>query len=77
MAELPFQVPTSSDSFMGYGPVVPDGYGASYNPHSDIIVFCLSAFHSCETTSTWKLAHSLEDSLNAMKDLLSSRQGKK
>ncbi|XP_023716544.1 choline O-acetyltransferase isoform X2 [Cryptotermes secundus] len=71
------QVPTSSDSFMGYGPVVPDGYGASYNPHSDTIVFCLSAFHSCETTSTWRFAHSLEDSLNAMKDLLSGRQTKK
>ncbi|XP_021925561.1 choline O-acetyltransferase-like isoform X2 [Zootermopsis nevadensis] len=71
------QVPTSSDSFMGYGPVVPDGYGASYNPRSNTIVFCLSAFHSCQNTSTWKLAHSLEESLNAMKDMLSSRHTKK
>ncbi|PSN50570.1 Choline O-acetyltransferase [Blattella germanica] len=71
------QVPTKSDSFMGYGPVVPDGYGASYNPHADTIVFCLSAFHSCETTSTWKFAHSLEESLCAMKNLLSNRQAKK
>ncbi|XP_069671918.1 choline O-acetyltransferase-like isoform X2 [Periplaneta americana] len=68
------QVSTSSDCVMGYGPVVPDGYGASYNLHTDTIVFCLSAFHSCETTSTWKFAHSLEESLSTMKDLLLARK---
>ncbi|KAJ8978412.1 hypothetical protein NQ317_008487 [Molorchus minor] len=36
------QVATSTDSFMGYGPVEPDGYGASYNPKADCIIFCLS-----------------------------------
>ncbi|XP_067010374.2 choline O-acetyltransferase [Anabrus simplex] len=67
------QVPTSLDSFMGYGPVVPDGYGASYNPKKDSIVFCLSAFNSCESTSTWKFAQSLETSLYMMQELLSKR----
>ncbi|XP_049863343.1 choline O-acetyltransferase-like isoform X4 [Schistocerca gregaria] len=68
------QVATATDSFMGYGPVVPDGYGASYNPRSDTITFCLSAFHSCQTTSTWKFAHSLEESLNRMQQLVGNRQ---
>ncbi|CAG9860188.1 unnamed protein product [Phyllotreta striolata] len=64
------QVATSSDSFMGYGPVESDGYGASYNPKSDQIIFCLSAFWSSEITSTSKFAQSLEESLNAMQCLL-------
>lgn len=64
------QVPTTTDSFMGYGPVVSDGYGASYNPKSDSIVFCLSAFHSAETTSTAAFARALERSLLDMRGLL-------
>ncbi|XP_064081549.1 choline O-acetyltransferase-like isoform X2 [Macrobrachium nipponense] len=67
------QVPTLSDSWMGYGPVVPDGYGASYNPHPDYIVFCLSAFNSCEETSTLEFGRSLERALDEMKVLLESR----
>ncbi|XP_050294303.1 choline O-acetyltransferase, partial [Anthonomus grandis grandis] len=64
------QVATNADSFMGYGPVEPDGYGASYNPKSDHIIFCISAFWSSEITSTSKFAQSLEESLNAMQELL-------
>lgn len=64
------QVATSTNSFMGYGPVEPDGYGASYNPKSDSIIFCLSAFWSSEITSTSRFAQSLEESLNAMQTLL-------
>ncbi|CAH0553094.1 unnamed protein product, partial [Brassicogethes aeneus] len=64
------QVATSTNSFMGYGPVEADGYGASYNPKPDSIVFCLSAFWSSEVTSTSKFAQSLEESLNAMQTLL-------
>ncbi|XP_068222978.1 choline O-acetyltransferase isoform X1 [Palaemon carinicauda] len=67
------QVPTLSDSWMGYGPVVPNGYGASYNPHPDYIVFCLSAFNSCEETSTLEFGRSLERALDEMKVLLESR----
>lgn len=64
------QVATTTDSFMGYGPVEADGYGASYNPKSNSIVFCLSAFWSSELTSTSKFAQSLDESLNAMQALL-------
>ncbi|XP_050501870.1 choline O-acetyltransferase [Diabrotica virgifera virgifera] len=64
------QVATSTNSFMGYGPVESDGYGASYNPKTDCIIFCLSAFWSSEVTSTSKYAQSLEESLNIMQSLL-------
>lgn len=64
------QVATSTDSFMGYGPVEPDGYGASYNPKPDCIIFCLSAFWSSEITSSSKFAQSLEESLISMQALL-------
>ncbi|XP_076259622.1 choline acetyltransferase isoform X1 [Rhynchophorus ferrugineus] len=67
------QVATSTNSFMGYGPVEPDGYGASYNPKSDHIIFCLSAFWSSEITSTSRFAQSLEESLNSMQTLLMRR----
>ncbi|XP_065371707.1 choline O-acetyltransferase [Calliphora vicina] len=64
------QVACSTDSFMGYGPVTPKGYGCSYNPHPDEIVFCVSAFYSCEDTSASRYAKSLQDSLDIMRDLL-------
>ncbi|CAH1977426.1 unnamed protein product [Acanthoscelides obtectus] len=64
------QVATTTDSFMGYGPVEPDGYGASYNPKKESIIFCLSAFWSSEVTSTSRFAQSLEESLNIMQSLL-------
>ncbi|KAG5899423.1 hypothetical protein JTB14_033616 [Gonioctena quinquepunctata] len=64
------QVATSTDSFMGYGPVESDGFGASYNPKPDCIIFCLSAFWSSEVTSTSKFAQCLEESLNIMQMLL-------
>lgn len=64
------QVATKINSFMGYGPVVPDGYGASYNPKEDSIIFCISSFYSNENTDTNKFTESLRDGLNSMKDLL-------
>lgn len=64
------QVATGTDSFMGYGPVEPDGLGASYNPKPDCIIFCLSAFWSSEVTSTSRFAQSLEESLLLMQSLL-------
>uniref|UniRef100_A0A7N8WNN5 Choline O-acetyltransferase n=1 Tax=Mastacembelus armatus TaxID=205130 RepID=A0A7N8WNN5_9TELE len=38
------QVPTTMEMFCCYGPVVPNGYGACYNPQSDHIIFCVSSF---------------------------------
>lgn len=57
---------------MGYGPVTPKGYGCSYNPHPDEIVFCVSAFYSAGSTSAPRYAKSLKESLDSMKDLLES-----
>lgn len=60
----------STDSFMGYGPVTPRGYGCSYNPHPDQIVFCVSAFNECPDTSAMRYAKSLQVSLDIMRELL-------
>ncbi|XP_072164689.1 choline O-acetyltransferase-like [Diadema setosum] len=46
------QVLTKLDTFMCYGPVVPNGYGASYNPHEDYILFAISSFKTCEMTDS-------------------------
>ncbi|XP_039301605.1 choline O-acetyltransferase-like [Nilaparvata lugens] len=67
------QVPTTSDCVLGYGPVVPDGYGCCYNPWPNSITFCISAFHSSESTKSSLFAQNLEDSLLAMQELLQSR----
>jgi len=40
------------DSYMGYGAVVPDGYGVSYNLQNDGIIFCIASFFSCNDTSS-------------------------
>ena len=55
---------------MGYGPVCQDGYGASYNPHPDTIVFCLSALKSCDKTSTLDFGRGLERAMDDMKSML-------
>ncbi|XP_065216722.1 choline O-acetyltransferase-like isoform X1 [Planococcus citri] len=64
------QVTTRTNSFMGYGPVVPDGYGASYNLKEDSVIFCISSFYSNGTTSTNRFTERLKESLLSMKDLL-------
>uniref|UniRef100_A0A8B9LEB9 Choline O-acetyltransferase n=1 Tax=Astyanax mexicanus TaxID=7994 RepID=A0A8B9LEB9_ASTMX len=46
------QVPTTVEMFCCYGPVVPNGYGACYNPQSDHIMFCVSSFHDSPETSS-------------------------
>lgn len=55
---------------MGYGPVVPDGYGCSYNPQTESVVFCVSSFRSCETTDTRQFVDQLKDSLVRVSQLL-------
>jgi len=62
------QVPIGlSPSFMGYGAVVPDGYGVSYNPFPDSIIFCICSFHSSIKTDSRRFAAVLQDSLKEMK----------
>lgn len=59
---------------MGYGPVVHDGYGASYNSKEESIIFCISSFYSNETTSTNRFTERLKESLLSMRDLLTYKK---
>ncbi|KAM5322958.1 choline O-acetyltransferase isoform 1-T1 [Glossophaga mutica] len=68
------QVPTAMEMFCCYGPVVPEGYGACYNPQPESILFCISSFHSCKETSSPKFAKAVEESLTDMRDLCSLPQ---
>lgn len=64
------QVTTNiNDSFICYGAVVPDGYGCSYNVHSNSILFCVSSFFNCPTTNSREFAESLTDTLYEIRDL--------
>uniref|UniRef100_H3AV22 Choline O-acetyltransferase n=1 Tax=Latimeria chalumnae TaxID=7897 RepID=H3AV22_LATCH len=63
------QVPTTTEMFCCYGPVVPNGYGACYNPQSDHIVFCISSFRDCKETCSTRFAKALEESLIEILDL--------
>ena len=54
---------------MGYGAVVPDGYGCSYNLQSDFAIFCIGSFFSCEETSSMVFAEAIEESMTEMKEL--------
>lgn len=64
------QVPTTMDAFMCYGAVVPDGYGVSYNPHAESIVFCIARFASSRVTlASERFALHIESALDAMAEL--------
>lgn len=64
------QVPVGlSPSFMGYGAVVPDGYGVSYNPYPDSVIFCICSFHSCPGTDSRQFAATLEESLKDLREM--------
>ena len=62
------------DAFFAYGAVVPNGYGAAYNPHPDNIVVCISCWRSCGETQALPFAKALEESFEAMHFLLSSHR---
>ena len=57
------------DAFMCYGPVVPDGYGVCYNPHTGYILVCVTSFHSSPETSSDFFALTLEGSFLQMYEL--------
>ncbi|XP_044018407.1 choline O-acetyltransferase isoform X1 [Aphidius gifuensis] len=67
------QVTTRNDTIVGYGPVVPDGYGCAYNLRKDSIIFSCSAFHSDGRTSARKYAQALELSLREMAAMLKTK----
>ncbi|XP_072347671.1 choline O-acetyltransferase [Scyliorhinus torazame] len=63
------QVTTTTETFLLYGAVVPDGYGVSYNVHLDQIIFCISCFNDCKENSAAMFAKAVEKSFREMKDL--------
>ncbi|CAN8216590.1 unnamed protein product [Coccothraustes coccothraustes] len=63
------QVPTTMELFCCYGPVVPNGYGACYNPQPEHLLFCISSFKESKETSSGMFAKAVEESLLAMRDL--------
>lgn len=63
------QVPTSVEMFCCYGPVVPNGYGACYNPQPDHIVFCVSSFWESTQTSSAVFVKALNEGLLEIRDL--------
>uniref|UniRef100_A0A8C9MI91 Choline O-acetyltransferase n=1 Tax=Serinus canaria TaxID=9135 RepID=A0A8C9MI91_SERCA len=63
------QVPTTMEMFCCYGPVVPNGYGACYNPQPEHLLFCISSFKECKETSSGMFAKAVEESLLEMRDL--------
>ncbi|XP_074114537.1 choline acetyltransferase isoform X1 [Cotesia typhae] len=70
------QVTTKNDAIVGYGPVVPDGYGCAYNLRKNGFIFSCSAFHSDGRTNARKFAQTLELSLRDMADMLKSSQSR-
>lgn len=63
------QLPSREDILIGYGAVVPDGYGCSYNPCRDQINFSIASFFSASETSSEFFARSLEGSLLQMREI--------
>lgn len=63
------QLPNNSGITVGYGAVVPNGYGCSYNPCENRIVFCIASFHDCLETDSGKFADTLQESLLEMQQL--------
>ncbi|CAK1543739.1 unnamed protein product [Leptosia nina] len=65
---------TTEGTFMGYGAVVPDGYGCSYNPKKDNVIFCISSFAASKVTGTEAFRQSLEEVLDSMKVMFDSHK---
>uniref|UniRef100_A0A3Q3IQY4 Choline O-acetyltransferase n=1 Tax=Monopterus albus TaxID=43700 RepID=A0A3Q3IQY4_MONAL len=63
------QVPTTVEMFCCYGPVVPNGYGACYNPQSDHIIFSVSSFHESPETCSDEFVKCLVQGLLDMREL--------
>lgn len=72
---IPLQVPTTLDMFCCYGPVVPNGYGACYNPQSEAILFCVSSFKDSDETCSKTFVKHLEACLLEMESLCCKNSG--
>lgn len=65
---------TTDGTFMGYGAVIPDGYGCSYNPKRETVIFCIASFTSSSVTNTEAFRQSLEEALDSMKLMFQTRK---
>ncbi|KAK5854063.1 hypothetical protein PBY51_015165 [Eleginops maclovinus] len=63
------QVPTTVEMFCCYGPVLPNGYGACYNPQSDHIIFSVSSFLDSALTCSAEFVKCLVEGLMDIRDL--------
>ncbi|TNN13752.1 Choline O-acetyltransferase [Schistosoma japonicum] len=66
------QVPTTMDAFMCYGAVVPNGYGAAYNPHPDNIVVVISCWRTNPDNNAAEFAKMLQSAFTEMRELVLS-----
>ena len=62
------------DSYMGYGAVVPDGYGVSYNLQDNHVIFAISSFFSCQDTNSRRFTQAVDVSLKEMKSLFTTEK---
>ena len=65
-SQVPINLPLS---YMGYGAVVPDGYGISYNLQDNNIIYAICSFFSCQSTNSRRFCEALALSLRDMKEL--------
>ena len=65
-SQVPINLPLS---YMGYGAVVPDGYGISYNLQDCNIIYAICSFFSCQSTNSRRFCEALTTSLKDMKEL--------
>ncbi|RXN08777.1 choline O-acetyltransferase-like protein [Labeo rohita] len=63
------QVPTAEEMFCCYGPVVPDGYGACYNPRPAHVLFCVSSFRESKEMCSGLFVKALDEGLQDMRNL--------
>jgi len=59
---------------MGYGAVVPDGYGVSYNLQNNDVIFCIGSFFSCFETKSINMAEAISSSLKEMQGMLEAEE---
>jgi carnitine O-acetyltransferase len=65
-------VPFKEETYLIFGPTVPDGYGICYNPGAKKLMFGVTTFNSNPTTNTGHLASFLQRSLDDMQLLVST-----
>ena len=63
------------DIFIGFGAVVPDGYGVFYTPQQDKFLVSVSSYRSCPTTDSMVFGDKLKESLGEMRNMLVATRG--